>query len=443
MRLRTVFTLVLITIISVGCSTEARPTSTSTPTASTTPLSRETTLPSPTPRVEVVIQDLILYPGEDYGGYYVIGTLENQSQDQIGSISIRISIFDTEERLISEQAIQPFLARLSPKAISPFKTYFPNASEAASVSAEIITYQPIKYKEVAMEIADLKTFTTNDGGMAILGFLENPNTTAVVIDALGFLTVDSQGDPIDLFPYTAGLSMLGPGERTPFLALSSQDPEDVDLIPYYYAALTRDERSISLIYSTPPEILITEQGAPLVLGTITNENKRPVELTFLIILRIENEILTITSINPLLPLRPGESRPYAITDFPGLTAQLPKNESLVGELTAEILIDPYGSRPSNRILVQLDVQIIQFEPIGSSLFIKGEVFNPQEIGVESTTVLAAVRSTAGELLTAGWTHLLETLPGNDSREFVLHLSLPQGADPAMNEYDVQAFGILP
>jgi hypothetical protein len=47
------------------------------------------------------------------------------------------------------------------------------------------------------------------------------------------------------------------------------------------------------------------------------------------------------------------------------------------------------------------------------------------------------------LLTAGSTHLHEILPGYSSREFVLHLSLPQGADPAMSEYDVQAFGLLP
>jgi hypothetical protein len=442
-RLRTVFTLVLITLISVGCSTEARPTPTTTPTATATPVSRETTTPSPTPHVEVVIQELILFPGQDDGGYYVIGTLENQSQEQIDSISIHISISDKAGKLISEQVIQPFLARLNPKAISPFKATFPIASEAASVSAEIITYQPTEYKEVTMEIDDLKTISTIDGGMAILGLLENTNATSLVIDALGLLAVDSQGDPIDLFPYTAGLSLLGPGERVPFLALSSQDPGEVDLVPYYSATLTRGERSAPLTISTPPKVLITEQGAPLILGTITNENNRPFETAFLIILRIEEEILTITSIKPLLPLRPGETRPYAITDFPGLTDQLAKHESRIEELTAEILIDPYASRPSNRNLVQLDVQIIQFEPIGSSLFIKGEIFNPQEMGVESATVLAAVRLTSGELLTAGWTYLLEILPGNDSREFVLHLSLPQGADPSMNEYDVQAFGLLP
>jgi len=407
-RLRTFSTLILIITITVGCTSEARPTPTNTPITTATPLPGEITTPSPTPRPEIVIQALVLFPDEELGGYYVIGTLENQSQEQIDSISIQITILDTEEELVSEQVIQPFLNRLSPKAISPFKATFPNVGEAASVNAEILTYQKIEFEEVSIEIDDLQTISTNDG-----------------------------------FPYTAGLSWLGPGERAPFLALSSQDPGEVDLVPYYNATLTRGSRSAPLTISTPPKVLITEQGSPMILGTITNTHNRSYDMSFLIILRIEDEILTITSIKPLLPLRPGESRPFAITEFPGLTAQLEKYGSWVGELTAEILVDPYASRPSTRSLVQLDVQITQFEPIGSSLFIKGEMFNPKETGVESATVLAAVRSTAGELLTAGWTYLLEILPGNGSREFVLHLSLPEGADPAMTEYDVQAFGLLP
>ena len=443
MRIKTFSSLVLITIILIGCSTEARPTPTTTPDATGTPLPRETTTPSPTPRPEVVIQNLILYPDGDNGGYYVIGTVENQSQEQIDSISIQISLLDKEEQIVSEQVIQPFLVQMSPNAMSPFKAAFPNAREAASVSAEIVTYQVTDFKEATMKIEIVNTIPTVDGGIAILGMVENPNRISLVIDALGLLAVDSEGDPIDLFPYTAGLSMLGPGERVPFLALSSQDPGEVDLIPYYSATAARFEQSVPLTVSTPPEVLFTEQGALLILGAITNENNRPFETAFLIILRIEDEILTITSIEPLIPLRPGETRPYAITDFPGLTAQLAKHEAQAGELTAEVLVDSNASRPSNRNLVQLDVQINQFEAIGSSLFIKGEIYNPQETGVESATVIAAVRSTAGELLTAGWTHLLEALPGNGSREFVLHLSLPQGADPAMNEYDVQAFGLLP
>ncbi|UCF60320.1 MAG: hypothetical protein JSV37_11210 [Anaerolineaceae bacterium] len=420
-----------------------RPSPTTTPTATATPLPTNTTTPSPTPRPKIVIQDLFLYPGKDIDGCSVIGTLENQSQDQVDSISIHITILDPEGKLLSEQVIQPFLTRLSPKAISPFKATFPNVREAASVNAEILSYQSTEYKEVHMEIGDLQTISTHDGGMAILGLLENPNTTPVMIETFGLLAIDPQGQPIDLLPYTAGLSWLGPGDRVPFLTFSRQDLGQVDFVPYYYATLKRYERSAPLTISTPPEVLITEQGAPLILGSISNENNQPYEASFLIILRIEAEVLTVTSVTPFLPLRPGESRPYAVTDFPGLTTQLAKHESWEGELTAEILVDPFASRPSMRNIVQLEVQITQYEPIGSSLFIKGEIYNPQETDIESATVLAAVRSIDGQLLTAGSTHLHEILPGNSSREFMLHLSLPQGADPAMSEYDVQAFGLLP
>jgi hypothetical protein len=384
-----------------------------------------------------------LLPGDDPGDHYVIGILENQSGRQIESISIRVSIFDKDETLLSEQVVPPFLTRLNPKAASPFKAYFANVGEAASVTAHIDAFQPTVYPEAKLEIGDLTTFPTIDGGVAVLGMAENPNATSMVIDALGLLVVDPQGDPLDLLPYSAGLSIIGPGDRVPFLVLLSEGPGDVEFLPYYCVTPTRAKLGASLIVSTPPEVLFTDQGTPLIIGTITNEDDRSFMMEFLVVVRIEDEILTIASIRPSLPLRPGESRPYAFTDFPGLASQLVRHEAQITELTAEILIDQHASRPSDRTLVQLDVQVTQYEPIGSSLFIKGIIFNPHEKGVESATVLAAVLSTAGELLTAGWTELHEILPANESRDFVLHLSLPQSADPAMNEYDLQAIGLLP
>jgi hypothetical protein len=442
-RLNTISVLVFITLFSVGCTSEVQPTLAITPSATATLLPTKTTTPSPTPPTEIVIQDINLLAGDDPGEYYVIGILENQSGEQIESISIRVSILDKDENLLSEQVVPPFLNRLSPKAESPFKAYFTNVGEAASVTAHIDAFQSTEYPEAMLEISDLTTVPTIDGGIAILGLVENPNATSMVIDALGLLMVDPQGDPIDLLPYTAGLSMLDPGDRVPFLVLLPEDPGEVEFLPYYCVDPTRGELAASLSVSTPPKVLFTEQGNPLIIGTITNEDERPFMMEFLIVVRIEDEILTIASIRPSLPLRPGETRPYAFTDFPGLAAQLARYEAQVGELTAEILVDRRASRPSDRTLVQLDVQITQFEPIGSSLFIKGVIYNPNEKGVESATVLAAVYSTAGELLTAGWTDLREILPANESHEFILHLSLPQGADPAMNEYDLQALGLLP
>jgi hypothetical protein len=442
-RLNTISILVFITFVSVGCTSEVQPTPSITPSVTARPLSTKTITPSPTPPTEIVIQNLTLLPGDNPNDRYVIGILENQSRKQIESISIHVMILDKDEALLSEQVVHPFLTHLNPKAVSPFKAYFTDVGEAASVTAHISAFQSSEHSEAKLEIGDLTTFPTIDGGLAILTLVENPNATSVVIDALGLLVADPKGDPIDLIPYTAGLSILDPGDRVPFLALLSKDPGEVDFRPYYCATPIRGELATPLTVSTAPKVLFTEQGAPLILGTITNENEEPFMMEFLVVLRLGDEILTIASIKPSLPLRPGESRPYAFTDFPGLTAQLARHEAQIGELTAEILIDRHASRPSDRTLVQLDILITQYEPIGSSLFIKGVIYNPNKREVESATVLAAVHSTAGELLTAGWADLPEILPGNESREFVLHLSLPQGADPALNEYDLQAIGLLP
>jgi hypothetical protein len=441
--LNTISTLVFIAIVLAGCTSEIRPTPTSTPSATATPLSTKTATPSPTPPTDIVIRDINLLPGDDRGDHYVIGILENQSGEQIESTSIRVSILDKNEKLLAEQIVTSFLNRIDPKAISPFKAYFTNVGEAASATAHIDAFQPTEYPKVKLKISDLTTFPTIDGGLAVLGMVKNPNATPILIEVLGLLVVDPQGDPIDIVPYTAGLSMLDPGDRVPFLVLLSEDPGDVEFLPYSCATPARDILATSLLISTPPKVLFTDQGTPLIIGMITNEDDRSFLMEFLVVVRIEDEILTIASIKPSLPLRPGESRPYTFTGFPGLASQLLRHEAQIAELTAEILIDQHASHPSDRTLVQLDVQVTQYEIIGSSLFIKGVIFNPYEKGVESTTVLAAIHSTAGNLLTAGWTELHEILPAKESSDFLLQLSLPQGADPAMSEYDLQALGLLP
>ena len=54
-----------------------------------------------------------------------------------------------------------------------------------------------------------------------------------------------------------------------------------------------------------------------------------------------------------------------------------------------------------------------------------------------------MRSTSGEPLTAGWLEVTDTLETDESLAFTLPLMLPQGADPAMSEYDFQAIGLAP
>jgi hypothetical protein len=154
------------------------------------------------------------------------------------------------------------------------------------------------------------------------------------------------------------------------------------------------------------------------------------------------DIVAVAPIRIPLPLQPGESQAYAITEFPGLRAQLALRTSLMDNLSAEIIVDPLGSLPTDKRSTPLNLQITHFEPIGSSLFLRGVISNIGEIDVEEAVVLVTIRSIAGELITAGWSISSEQLSIGDSAEFMLRLSLPQGTDPTMSEYDVQAAGLI-
>jgi hypothetical protein len=135
--------------------------------------------------------------------------------------------------------------------------------------------------------------------------------------------------------------------------------------------------------------------------------------------------------------------PYAVFDFPGLRAHLARASPLEGDLEVEAIIDPRASRPSDRPLRTLRLQVERYEVIGSSIFLEGRVSNPETTSVASPTVLADVWSTDGNLLTAGWFSRAESLPAGESMAFALRLSVPLDADPAMSEYDLQALGLAP
>jgi hypothetical protein len=68
------------------------------------------------------------------------------------------------------------------------------------------------------------------------------------------------------------------------------------------------------------------------------------------------------------------------------------------------------------------------------------ISNNGEADVEQAMVLVTMYSTTGELITAGWSVLPESLAAGYSAELILPLTLPQGTDPAMSEFDVQAAG---
>jgi hypothetical protein len=112
-------------------------------------------------------------------------------------------------------------------------------------------------------------------------------------------------------------------------------------------------------------------------------------------------------------------------------------------LIVEIILSPSSSRLAEGTLVPLNLEVTHYEPVGSSLILRGTVSNQSANRVDFATVYAAVYSTEGAILTSAEMGVSTSLAQNEQVSFVLPIHLPRGVIPAMSEYDLQAAGFVP
>jgi hypothetical protein len=434
--------LILVTLIG-GCAQIPRLTPTATLPAATSIFPTRTAFISPTPPPEIEIDNLTLLEGQIHGDWTVVGLLENRSSKQLSSILIQVSIHDAAGTLLGQKVLPPALSHLGPEETIPIVARFTGVGTATASSAEIIASQTTSFQRARVIVDDISTTPTEDGGLAILGTIINMGSQPAAVDDFGLMLTSSDGEILGYASGIAWLSILGPRESAPFLALLEHNPATFKPNPYIDATITEAPKEGRLTLTQEATISVTDQGTPFVLGEITNEDRRARWAALLLVLKQEETPLALATVNPPLPLGPGESRAFTASEFPGLRAQLAQIETQPDSLTVEVHIDPRASQPANVEAMLLDLQIMLFEPVGSSLIFRGMVSNPTDIDVETATVMATMRTSTGKLLTAGWTIVADTLAAGEQIEFVLPLSLPAGADPALSEYDIRAAGLIP
>jgi len=141
------------------------------------------------------------------------------------------------------------------------------------------------------------------------------------------------------------------------------------------------------------------------------------------------------------PLAPGESQPFAVLEFPGLETRVSRSGVDPSLLSAESRIDPATAVASSVTPIVLETALTSQETIGATLFLKGSLSNGGPNPVTRPSVMAVVRSTEGDILTAGFVTAADELGPGASLPFVLTLRLPGSVDLAMAEFDVRAAGM--
>ncbi|MEE9216678.1 MAG: hypothetical protein V3U32_04510, partial [Anaerolineales bacterium] len=279
-------------------------------------------------------------------------------------------------------------------------------------------------------------FVTGSGELAIMGFITNPGNRHIALDSLGFLGRSPNDREISLAVMQFGPNQLAPGETAPFLALAPENPGAVQWIPFHDGLIAEPPSPRSLEIREAPKLHLTAQGAPFVVGTLVNSGDAA-SGSVLISLFKGNRLIGLLELETPRPLETGEQLPFVAFGFPGVSLRFDPSDPNAIRVEARV---EESAADRTQTLIDLPVDVSAFLSVGSAIFIRGTIRNPMDFDVYAATIYAEVRSSTGELVTAGWSVPKALEPGS-SVEFVLDLPIPVGMDATLTEYDLRAIGL--
>ncbi len=411
------------------------------PTIATSPPGEQlTALPSSTPTLDAEFQDVTLIPGRLRGDWSVIGLVTNESAGSVGGIELNISLFDADDTMLAAQTVSPVLTTLGPGAQSPFSARFPGAGVADHARVEVIAYLPSGQSSAPVEIEQLETRPTGDGRIAVYGRARNSSQQTVEIVDLVLMASSSTGEPIALSDNAKGLSVLEPGASAPFVAVLGASDASVQLQVFSVAQPVASRSEPALGLSEPIQIEFDDDGSPLVIGTLHNDSHDWLNADVVVELHQGDELVGLGELELPWPIAPGESQPFLISEFPGLPERIRSLGTEVGNLVATAEIDPAGSGISTSPPITLEADITAQEVIEGSLFLKGTLTNGGSEKIDRPSAVVVLRSTQGEVISAGFVVAGAVIGAGQSLPFILTMRLPADADLAMAEFDLRAGG---
>lgn len=376
-------------------------------------------------------------------GIGIIGLIRNESKQDLAEIVIVVSVFDPEENIFAMQEISPILNHLNPSEESLYFAWFEGISGEIITDIEITHSENTSFEHASVEIDDISIFTTSDGVQAILGKVTNPSDEPLTLHDFGFLKVNSEDEMLDFAVSAAGPLTLAPGETLPILAVSHTQTPANDWEFYADATINTSLPPVELSFTRSPSLEFTNQGLPFVLGEIHNEAAYIRWVRLLIAAYHENQLLSCTVTKIPVPIHPGENRAFLESQLPGLLTNAESRGIDLDDIEIQAHIELNLSRGFDEIPVPLSIEIDRYQSVGSSLMLHGNITNSEEISIMQPTVLATVRTTTGELVSAGWSIVSDIMASAETLDFVLPLTLPRDADIVMSEFDLHAVGFYP
>lgn len=405
-----------------------------------TPVAPAAVLPAPSPTQEplLTVENFEILPVGTLGSTVAVGVFRNTSGLFLQDLALqaRITTVEGDEaRILQAQAARSHLA---PGEDSAFRVPLDAPIEIDTIRLDAISYLASSFERPLLEMYDLQAVRTSNGSPAVLGTIENRSQSHARLFNLAALASDGEGEPLGYAPALLFGASIPTGGSVPFL-IETLDPQAE--LAFFADALT---------VSVPPALPFqgldalrlaeTGQGRIFALGELVNSGDQPRWIHALVLVKKEDDVFAMAELRSPAPIPAGVIQPIAVPAKSFLLAAPggPLDESL----HIEVLPDPFASQESGP-LADLSVELHQYERVGGTLIMRGEVANASDFTVQSPAAFISLRGSAGTLLAAGWSSAGERLAAGDRLPFEITLDLARGIDLTQAEFDLRAWGIQP
>jgi len=396
---------------------------------------------SPTPAPEIGLLSINLIPGQDPDSWQVIGRLINKAGFPLGGISVTVTLLGVDGGELDKATAQTIPASLLPDEEALFALDFEGTFAVADTIAEIYAERIPRLQRVHGEIRDTTWKQNPEGDTVILGQITNPGFSQAKLHDLAVLLLDENQEPIGYAKLVASSTYISPRESSPFVAVAYGVFEPDGLVFFPDMVVYTSPPEPDLQFQELPALQFTDQGVPFFLGSLHNPSSDWVWASGLVILESEDELAGIAPIRPPLPIQPGGIHPFSIQHFWGISPEILASEEAMRALDVHSSVEGIATLPADETVSLLALSISQYEVLGSLVFLRGVIINPDDTFIQEPSIFATVRNKEGLMLSAGWETPVEQLEAGETSDFELTLLLPRGADPAMLEFDVIAFGL--
>ncbi len=407
-------------------------------TASETPPSPAVS-PTPEPAAGPLlrVEDLSLYPDPAGGSWWLGGLIQNLTESSLQDITLAIAVRGADGSQ-AQMTLPLAWTLLLPGETAPFEVLL-GAQEPQSVEVEpeAIPRQNVERVPVAAE--EIRVVRDGFRRQDVLGWVVNAEDRAAEVAAALAVARDAGNAIVDVAPLGEGGFRLAAGERRPFVARLETRQPVVSVQVYFDAAPAEAAIHAPAAEVVRVDMRIGPNGLPYWVGLIRNDNPSWLWVSGVASVSAEGELVGAANVWLPVPVMPGESLAFALADVPGVEGWLREGGDPAA-LQVQVWLDT-RRLPEQQAVHQLDLRVQSVEAIGGTLFLRALVQFPADEALERASIVAALRDTVGNLVSAGGVEVEAGSGPGTAAGFLLALPLPAGVQPAGLEYDLRAVAL--